>query len=53
MTSEMEIVSICQDTGWTYFEYIDQPEWFLELLRVKLQMDNNRRKKEFMRSKRK
>ena len=30
----MEVVSICQEIGWTYYEYMSQPNWFLELLKI-------------------
>lgn len=46
----MEIVSICQEMGWTYFEYIEQPSWFLELLKTKLQIDSERIEKEIKNS---
>lgn len=42
----MEAVAICQEMGWTYYEYMSQPSWFLDMLRNKLQMDSERIKKE-------
>jgi hypothetical protein len=33
------IISICQEFGWTYQEYLAQPLWFLQLLAVKLEAE--------------
>lgn len=35
----MLIVSICQEMKWDYFQYLNQPEWFLELIRCKMVID--------------
>ena len=51
LTPEMEIVSICQEMKWTYYEYISQPSWFLELLKLKFHLDSQRVKKQLMKSK--
>ena len=42
----MEAVSICQEMGWTYDEYVNNPTWFLELLKSKYLWDSERMKKE-------
>ena len=42
----MQIVSICQETGWTYQEYMNQPKWFIDLLKDKLQIDSDNIKKQ-------
>lgn len=42
MTEEMLIVSVCQEMKWDYEQYLRQPEWFLELIRLKLEMDNQK-----------
>jgi len=52
MTPEMEIVAVCQEMGWTYYEYMEQPNWFLELVRMKLQMDSEKIKKEIQKMQR-
>jgi len=49
----MEVVSICQEMGWTYEEYMSQPNWFLELVKEKLQMNGERIRKELRKVKRK
>jgi hypothetical protein len=36
----MLIVTVCQEMGWTYREYLSQPEWFVGLLFEKLKIDN-------------
>lgn len=41
----MKVVSICQEMGWTYWEYMRQPSWFLELLNGKLQIDSEQAKR--------
>lgn len=38
----MEIVIVCQEMGWTYWEYMNQPSWFLDLVMKKLQIDNEK-----------
>jgi hypothetical protein len=42
----MLIVSIIQEMHWTYFDYMDQPTWFINLVRDKLLIDNERIKKQ-------
>jgi len=42
----MLVVSICQEMGWTYFDYMIQPAWFLTLLRDKIVLDSEARRKE-------
>lgn len=38
----MLIASICQEFGWTYDEYLDQPEFFLQAVREKMLKDRKR-----------
>jgi len=42
----MEMVAICQEMGWDYWTYMNQPQWFLDLLRDKLVLDSKELKKE-------
>lgn len=42
----MLIVSICQEFGWTYDEYMDQPDYFVQAIREKLVRDRKREKLE-------
>lgn len=52
MDASMQIVAICQEFGWTYGEYLQQPTWFLTLIREKLtrdQKDQERRLKSMKR----
>jgi hypothetical protein len=53
MTPDMEMVTICQEMGWTYYDFINQPAWFIELVEAKLRLDNERIRKEANRHKRK
>jgi len=36
----MQMVTICQEFGWTYQEYMEQPDYFIALMRGKLVRDN-------------
>lgn len=36
----MEIITVCQEMGWTYKQYMQQPTWFIASLKDKLQLDN-------------
>jgi hypothetical protein len=40
VNEHMLIVTICQEFKWTYNEYMDQPLWFLTLIREKMMRDN-------------
>jgi len=35
----MKIVSVCQEMNWTYWDYMNQPSWFLDILENKLRVD--------------
>lgn len=39
----MLAVTICEAFGWTYHEYMDQPLWFLTLIKEKMVRDNKER----------
>lgn len=39
MDYNMQIVAVCQEFKWTYFDYVNQPQWFTELARQKLVID--------------
>lgn len=41
----MVTVSICQEMGWTYEEYMSQPKWFLNSLMDKMEVDAQEAKK--------
>ena len=47
----MQVVSICQEMGWTYQEYMNQPKWFIDLLKDKWQIDNDNMKKQINKTK--
>lgn len=47
----MKIVSICQEMGWTFDEYMKQPNWFLNMLKDKLKIDTEKVGKEYERLK--
>ena len=47
----MHAVTICQEMGWTYSQYINQPKWFVDLLKDKLQIDSDNIKKQINKTK--
>lgn len=42
----MEMISICQEMGWTYQQYMQQPKSFIASLQDKMQLDSKEMKKE-------
>lgn len=48
----MFIVAVCEQFGWTYEQYWDQPVHFLELIRGKLECDNKEKAMALRKSKR-
>lgn len=38
--SLMQMVALCQEFGWTYEEYMNQPNFFLTLIREKMVRDH-------------
>jgi len=47
----MQMVSICQEMGWTYQEYMKQPVWFVNLLMDKLGIDSENIRKRINKTK--
>ena len=41
----MVAVSVCQNMKWTYQEFLEQPNWFIELLFIKLKLDEKEMEK--------
>lgn len=39
------MAELCELYGWTYQEYMDQPSWFVELVREKYVIDLKRKEK--------
>lgn len=46
MDEAMQMVAICQEFGWTYEQYQNQPAYFLTLIREKMVKDNKRQEME-------
>ena len=42
----MLAVQICEDFGWSYDTFLDQPTWFIDLIIEKKQIDAKRAKEE-------
>ena len=38
----MQIVVICETFGWTYDDYLNQPVFFIELIKEKMKIDAQR-----------
>lgn len=49
---DVVVAEICERFGWTYEQYWDQPASFLEVIRVKMQVENEYREKEQKRAER-
>ena len=47
----MKVVVICQEMKWTYWDYMGQPSWFLDLVYQKLQIDSEIVQKEINQAK--
>lgn len=35
----MQAVTICETYGWTYEQYLDQPQFFTDLIKEKMKID--------------
>lgn len=42
----MQMVAICQEFGWTYDQYQEQPSYFIELIREKMVRDNKEQERQ-------
>lgn len=42
----MKMAICCEKMNWTYQEYISQPNWFIELLLLKWNIENEVNKKQ-------
>jgi L-asparaginase II len=42
----MFMAAICQEFGWTYNEYMEQPHYFIQAIREKLIRDRKREERE-------
>ena len=52
MDAHMQMIVICQEFGWTYDEYINQPNFFLTLIKEKLIRDKKEQDLELKKMKR-
>lgn len=39
MDQEWQIAILCERMGWTFKEYENQPQWFLEVLELKSRLE--------------
>jgi hypothetical protein len=42
----MQIVAIMQEMGWTYNEYMNNPKFYIDLLKDKLEIDGKNQQKQ-------
>lgn len=33
------VAAVCEKYGWTYLEYLEQPEWFLDVIAIKMDIE--------------
>lgn len=38
----MQMVAICETFGWTYDDYLNQPQPFIDLIKEKMKIDSQR-----------
>lgn len=36
----MFMITMCEKFHWDYYTYMKQPSWFIELAKIKMQLDN-------------
>ena len=48
----MFMVTVCEQFGWSYEEYRNQPTFFLALIKEKMVRDNKERERELNKAKR-
>jgi len=46
MDKDMQMVVICETYGWTYYEFLAQPAYFIELIREKMRIDSQKQERE-------
>ena len=42
----MLMVAICETMGWDYFQYLEQPSWFVDLIIEKMSIDAKKAKED-------
>lgn len=47
----MQMVVICENFGWTFEEYNNQPDYFIELIKQKMRIDAQRSENELKKNK--
>jgi hypothetical protein len=52
MDEDMFVVVLCEHFGWTYTDYLAQPQWFIDLTKEKMMRDNKERELEHKKMKR-
>lgn len=48
---DVVIVQVCKNMGWTYAEYLDQPQWFVELATDMIRIESKEQERRIKHSK--
>lgn len=51
VSDEIVIVQVCKNMGWTYAEYLDQPQWFVELATDMIRIESKEQERRIKHSK--
>jgi hypothetical protein len=44
LPEELKIAYVCEKMGWTYTEYMEQPDWFISVLLIKWNAESEQQK---------
>ena len=45
MSDKLRMILLCREMNWTFFDYLRQPEWFIEGLHVVQNVEGEHRRK--------
>lgn len=48
---DVVIVQVCKNMGWTYSDYIEQPQWFVELVADMIRIESKEQERRIKHSK--
>lgn len=50
---DMQVAMLCEKMGWTFQQYCSQPDWFIDLLLIKGNLDSQYQKREIRKAREK
>ena len=50
ISNELSSILLCEKMGWDYFTYLEQPDWFIVGLQIKINLDAEQQRLEAKRS---